>query len=111
MAAKVNGKVNGKEATPLTKVDQILERMRQAAGVYNNKQLSEFLGLDPQATTSAKKHGTIPARWLVLMAEHTTVSMDWLLYGDPEEPAPAPREAQGAFPQANLRLTPISLSI
>jgi len=81
MAESINDKIKGSDDLPLNKVDQILERMRTAAKVPSNKQLSEFLGLDPQATTSAKKIGKIPPLWFIKISERSGVSIDWLLYG------------------------------
>jgi SOS-response transcriptional repressor LexA len=77
----LNGKLNGTEEMPLSKVDEVLARLKTAAGASNDKQLAEFLGMDPQATTNAKRQGKIPALWLVKMASKTTYSVDWLLFG------------------------------
>jgi phage repressor protein C with HTH and peptisase S24 domain len=80
--ALVNGKVNGTDKMPLTNVDQILSRLKVATDSSTDKEFAEFLGLDPQSTTSAKKRGEIPSIWLVRVSHRTNVSMDWLLYGE-----------------------------
>jgi phage repressor protein C with HTH and peptisase S24 domain len=82
MSDQVEVKVSGSGDMPTTKVEEILERMRNAAGVSSNKQLAEFMGLDPQVTTSAKKRGEVPSIWLVKISARTNISIDWLLYGE-----------------------------
>lgn len=82
MEEQVNSKINSSDKMPLTKVDQILSRLKLATGASTDKEFAEFLGIDPQSTTSAKKRGEIPSVWLVRVAYRTNISIDWLLFGE-----------------------------
>jgi len=99
MDEQVNGKVNGKANAPLTAVEEILARMKTASGTKNDKQLAEFLGMDPQSTTNAKRRGEIPSIWLIRVSERTNYSVDWLLYGTgPMRREEEVRESQAPLP-------------
>ena len=106
MLDQIGQKVEGDTEMPTTKVNQILERMRTAAGVDSNKRLAEFMGLDPQVTTGAKKRGDIPSIWLVKMSARTKVSIDWLLYGSgPMHLGEEAREDQPQFTASKVEVS------
>lgn len=62
-------------------VKGILERLRAAAHVETDSQLSEKIGVPYQTISSWKKRGSIPIQEILRTAELFDISLDWLLNG------------------------------
>lgn len=69
------------EATK-SSAEQILNRMKEAAGISSDASLARMLGLTRQAIANAKKNGKIPDAWLIKAAEKFNTSASWLKNGD-----------------------------
>lgn len=60
---------------------EVLERLKIAASVSNDSELSKKLGLSKQSIAAARKNGKVPEGWIPKAAEIFHVSMDWLRWG------------------------------
>lgn len=81
----VNGKVNGKDEMPLTSIDLVIFRLKEATRSKNDEQLADFLGIKRQNISSARKNQKIPELWISKISNLTGFSMDWLVTGRGEK--------------------------
>ena len=72
-----------------------LDRLLQGAGLRNDRQLAEILGVTPQAVSQARRKGRIPDGWVLKIASQYGLSTDWIFFGkgDGQSAAPAAVEA------------------
>ncbi len=61
--------------------EEILERMRLAGKFETQAELASFLEMSPQALGSTKVRGSISLAVLLVFAEKTGLSMDFILFG------------------------------
>jgi phage repressor protein C with HTH and peptisase S24 domain len=62
-------------------VEDILDRMKFAAGVRSQAELAEKLGVRRAAVTDAKNRGAIPARWFMDLCRKYQINPVWLETG------------------------------
>lgn len=67
---------------------QVLERIRVAYGVSNDNQLSLRIGRAPSTIHNWAKTGNVPVSECVAAARETGASLDWLMLGVGDPPAP-----------------------
>jgi len=77
-----------------------LDRLLQGAGLRNDRQLAEILGVTPQAVSQARRKGRIPDGWVLKIASLYGLSTDWIFFGKGDgQPvaasAPAPQADDG----------------
>lgn len=70
-------------------VEAAISRLKQAAGVTTDIELSKKLGLSKQSIAAARAKGEIPAIWIPKAAKLFHVSMDWLFWGAEAPTLPA----------------------
>ncbi len=58
-----------------------LERFFEAAGCRTQTELAEFLGIRQSSISDAKKRGSIPPDWLLLLWRKKGINPDWILTG------------------------------
>lgn len=72
--------------------EDVMARMKAAAGLKNNSAVAASLGMTPQALSNYKKRGYVPSDLIVRFALKHNLSIDSLVFG-PEGPAAVAREA------------------
>ncbi|MEL7641023.1 MAG: helix-turn-helix domain-containing protein [Solidesulfovibrio sp.] len=65
-----------------TDFDEVFARLKQAAGVQSDVELSQELGIRQSSVSGAKKRKAIPPSWITTISKKFHVSADWLLYGE-----------------------------
>jgi len=60
---------------------EIIERMKDAAGLKNDSAVARVLGVTPQALSNYKKRGRMPTSLIIKFASVFGLSVDWLLTG------------------------------
>lgn len=69
---------------PENDFDDILSRMKAACNAENDKKLAVTLGVKYSAIAAARKRNTITPAWLLIIADKTGTSVDWLRTGEGE---------------------------
>jgi hypothetical protein len=64
----------------------VIERAVAIAGVKNQSELAEYLGMSSGDMSNRKKRGSLPYDRLVGLALSRNVSLDWLIMGEGEIP-------------------------
>jgi hypothetical protein len=78
MDDKVQGKVQGIDENALNQNQEILDRLKRAAGVSTDAALAKILGLKPQNVTQAKRRG-VPNPWIVQISKQFNCDINKLL--------------------------------
>lgn len=65
----------------MQKNENIVDRLRQAAGCKTDADLVTLLGSKPQTVSSWRSRGRVPQRIVTQIADSCGVSADWLLLG------------------------------
>jgi len=63
------------------KYSDVIERMRWAGKLKNDSAVARALGVTPQALSSCKRRGELPANLLFKFSQIFSISLDWLLTG------------------------------
>jgi len=58
-----------------------LQRLKEALGLQNDKEIAEALGLNPNAFYNRKRLASIPYEEIVRLAELRKLKVDWILFG------------------------------
>lgn len=90
--------------------DAILDRLLSASGLQRDAQLAAQLGVSPQAVSQARRKRKIPESWIVRVAQHCGLSLDWLMFGREDacaQPAPAVTPAGAPVPDLDLLCIPL----
>jgi hypothetical protein len=61
-----------------------LQRLKEALGLQNDKEVAEALGLNPNALYNRKRLASIPYEEIVRLAELRKLQLDWILFGTGE---------------------------
>lgn len=61
-------------------VEGLIKRMMEATGSAREKNLARLIGVSPQAMSNAKRKNAIPPAWVMSIAIHYEVSLDWLYF-------------------------------
>lgn len=64
-----------------TVFDRFLQRVFQATGMHSQMELAEALGVNRSAITQARRKGSVPDRWLVLLYRGFGLNPHWLERG------------------------------
>lgn len=67
-----------------------MERIRLVTGAYTQTELAVCLGIRQSSVSNAKRHGAVPAEWLLTLACSLNVNPDWILTGKGEMHLEAP---------------------
>lgn len=62
-------------------VGEVLDRVKQVAGVQTDADLARFFGKFKTAASNWRSRGTVPLNEIVELAETHNVSLDWILTG------------------------------
>ncbi|MDD3310989.1 helix-turn-helix domain-containing protein [Pseudodesulfovibrio sp.] len=62
--------------------DAALERIKDVTGCKTQVQLAEYLDIRQSSISDSKRRASIPPEWLIRIWRKTTVSPDWIIYGD-----------------------------
>lgn len=58
-----------------------LERFFEAAECRTQAELADFLGIRQSSISDAKRRGSVPAEWLLVLWRKKRVNPDWILTG------------------------------
>ncbi|MBR3881593.1 MAG: helix-turn-helix domain-containing protein [Mailhella sp.] len=78
-----------------------LDRLLQGAGLRNDRQLAEILGVTPQAVSQARRKGRIPDGWVLKIASLYGLSTDWIFFGKGDAQAGAVSAAEAPASQVD----------
>ena len=81
-----------------------LDRLLQGAGLRNDRQLAEILGVTPQAVSQARRKGRIPDGWVLKIASLYGLSTDWIFFGKGDGQAGAATAGETPAPQVDGQL-------
>lgn len=84
-----------------------LQRLKEALGAQNDKEVAEALGLNPNAFYNRKSLRSIPYEEIVRLAEKRRLQLDWILFGIGD----AFRSSRAAKPHAGPNVEPELLGI
>lgn len=81
----------------------VLARVKTAKGVVQDQELAHILGVSRTTLSSWKQRGSIPAKYLMYMADISDRSVDWLLDGsDHRKELELPEEAIERYIPADI---------
>ena len=92
--------------------DALFERLLAGAELQKDSQLAHLLGVSPQAISQARRKRKIPQKWLIKVSMQCGKSMDWLLFGEGEDPVAPPHPEKthkepNSFPEPELLYVPM----
>jgi phage repressor protein C with HTH and peptisase S24 domain len=64
-----------------TNFNQVIQRVFKATGIESQTELARILQVNRSAVTQARKKGTVPDRWLLLLFREYGLSPEWLETG------------------------------
>lgn len=66
----------------IAQYEAALTRIKEATKCKTQTQLAEFLDVRQSSISDSKRRASIPSDWLIKIWRKTTLSPDWILYGD-----------------------------
>ena len=66
---------------PTYNFDQVIHRVFKATGIESQTELAKILRVNRSAVTQARKKGSMPDRWLLLLFREYGLSPEWLETG------------------------------
>lgn len=65
-----------------TNFDEQMERIKLITGKKTQIELAELLGIKQSSISDAKRRGSIPANWLIMLMRLNYANPEWILTGD-----------------------------
>lgn len=62
--------------------DEQMERIKLITGKKTQVELAELLGIKQSSISDAKRRGSIPANWLIMLIRLNFANPEWILTGD-----------------------------
>lgn len=62
--------------------DEQMERIKLITGKKTQAELAELLGIKQSSISDAKRRGSIPANWLIMLLRLNCANPEWILTGD-----------------------------
>lgn len=86
--------------------ESFFSRVSEATGIRSQTELASVLGINRSAITQAKKKGTVPAKWVLLLSRKFGLNPDWLERGagEPAEKKICYESEFEKIPKVNARL-------